>query len=196
MMHSAGFEDVQMEDRWWDEGDAETKDTRRPDITAFNPRDRRRYIIDVVGAWAVQPGGGQGPWRDPGHSANGKAQFKWRSYKGALARQEAGGPGWLTKSTMKQTDVFVPFAFEVGGAMGDESEDFLSEAAKVAEHCRRGVGDLTHWSAMIWGGHWRQRIGVEIARGLARCIERAAAGGRVEGSSARGRSQEWDPSCC
>ena len=41
-------------------------------------------------------------------------------------------------------------------AMGDESEDFLSEAAKVAEHCRRGVGDLTHWSAMIWGGgHWR-----------------------------------------
>lgn len=116
--------------------------------------------------------------------------------KGALARQEAGGPGWLTKSTMKQTDVFVPFAFEVGGAMGDESEDFLSEAAKVAEHCRRGVGDLTHWSAMIWGGHWRQRIGVEIARGLARCIERAAAGGRVEGSSARGRSQEWDPSCC
>ena len=37
--------------------------------------------------------------------------------------------------------------------VGDESEDFLREAAKVAEHCRRGVGDLnlTHWSAMIWG---------------------------------------------
>ena len=69
-----------MEDRWWDEGDAGTKDTRRPDITAFNPRDRRRHVIDVVGAWAVQQGGGQGPWRDPGHSANGKAQFKWRSY--------------------------------------------------------------------------------------------------------------------
>ncbi len=85
---------------------------------------------------------------------------------------------------------------EVGGALGDESEDFLREAAKVAEHCRRGVGDLTHWSAMTWGGHWRQRIGVEIARGLARCIERAATGGRVEGSSARSRSQEWDPSCC
>ena len=26
--------------------------------------------------------------------------------------------------------------------------------------------------------------------------ERAAAGGRVEGSSTRSRSQEWDPSCC
>ena len=45
---SAGFEDVQMEDRWWDEGEAEAKDTRRPDVTAFNPRDRRRYVIDVV----------------------------------------------------------------------------------------------------------------------------------------------------
>ena len=30
----------------------------------------------------------------------------------------------------------MPFAFEVGGAVGDESEDFLSEAAKVAEHCK------------------------------------------------------------
>ena len=54
----------------------------------------------------------------------------------------------------------MPFAFEVGGAMGDGPEDFLSEAAKVAEHCRRGVGDLARWSAMIWGGtlaaaHWR-----------------------------------------
>ena len=28
--------------------------------------------------------------------------------------------------------------------MGGESEDFLSEAAKVAEHCRRGVGDDDH----------------------------------------------------
>ena len=61
---------------------------------------------------------------------------------------------------------------------------------------------VEHWFAMIWGGHWWQRIGVEIARGLARCIERAAAslrvtaGGRVEGSSARSRSQEWDPGCC
>ena len=37
MMESAGFEDVVIEDRWWDEGDGEAKDTRRPDITAFNP---------------------------------------------------------------------------------------------------------------------------------------------------------------
>ena len=72
----------------------------------------------------------------------------------------------------------------------------MHEAVKVAEHCRNGVGDLSHWSAMNWGGHWRQRIGVEIARGLARCVEWAATGGRVGGSSARSRSLEWDPSCC
>ena len=86
MLKSAGFEDGRanagLQDRWWDEGEAEAKDTRSPDVTAFNPRDtcRRRYVIDVVGgawaAWAVQPGGGQGSWPKAGHSANGKAQIK------------------------------------------------------------------------------------------------------------------------
>ena len=80
MMESAGFEDVVMEDRWWDEGDEEAKDTRRPDITAFNPRIRRRVVIDVVGAWAMQAGGRKdGRWREPGHSANVKALGEWRS---------------------------------------------------------------------------------------------------------------------
>ena len=52
-----------------------------------------------------------------------------------------------------------------------------------------------HWSAMTWGGHWRQRIGVEIFKGVARCVERAASRGRVGGGSATGRTQEWDPHC-
>ena len=84
-----------------------------------------------------------GPW--PLGPANGKAQFKWRSYKGVLARQEAGGPRWLTKSTMKQTDVFVPFAFEVGGAMGDESEDFRQKSSRPGCERRyaRHVDDRT-----------------------------------------------------
>ena len=64
--------------------------------------------------------------------------------------------------------------FEVGGALGTEAEAFMWEAGRVAEYCRKGQGDLQHWSAMSWGGHWRQRIGVEIVRGLARCVERAA----------------------
>ena len=144
----------------------------------------------------MQPGGARGAWRRAGHSADGKALFKWRSYNGALERQKSGDRGWLAASESKDEDIFVPFAFEVGGAWGTEAEEFLKDSKKVAEHCRNGVGDLSHWSAINWGGHWRQRIGVEIARGLARCIERAATGGRVEGSSARSRSQEWDPSCC
>jgi hypothetical protein len=72
MMESAGFEDVQIEDRWWDEGNGEARDTRRPDITAFNPRDRRRYIIDIVGAWALKSGGEEeNGLRRPGHAASG-----------------------------------------------------------------------------------------------------------------------------
>eukprot|EP01043_Picozoa_sp_COSAG02_P104747 COSAG02_NODE_40755_length_401_cov_6.400662_1_plen_88_part_10 len=47
MMESAGFENVVIEDRWWDEGDGEAKDTRRPGITAFNPRTRRWYVLDI-----------------------------------------------------------------------------------------------------------------------------------------------------
>ena len=28
----------------------------------------------------------------------------------------------------------------------------MREAVKVAEFCRKGQGDLQHWSAMSWGG--------------------------------------------
>eukprot|EP01043_Picozoa_sp_COSAG02_P015743 COSAG02_NODE_678_length_18586_cov_39.649375_11_plen_83_part_00 len=53
-------------------------------------------------------------------------------------------------------DLFVPFAFEVGGALGREAEEFLRECTAVAEWKNQGVGDLAHWSSMTWGGHWRQ----------------------------------------
>ena len=46
---------------------------------------------------------------------------------------------------------------------GREAEEFLRECTAVAEWKNQGVGDLAHWSSMTWGGHWRQRIGVEIA---------------------------------
>ena len=64
----------------------------------------------------------------------------------------------------------------VAGALGREAEEFLRECTAVAEWKNQGVGDLAHWSSMTWGGHWRQGIGVEIARGVARCVERAATG--------------------
>ena len=93
-------------------------------------------------------------------------------------------------------DAFVPFAFEVGGALGREAEEFLRECGKVAEWKNQGVGDLAHWSSMTWGGHWRQRIGVEIARGVARCVERAATGGWTGSGTGRGCSHEYDRDCC
>ena len=107
------------------------------------------------------------------------------------------------KATIKQrlqemreaADVFVPFAFEVGGALGSEAEAFLRECTAVAEWKNQGVGDLAHWSSMTWGEHWRQRIDVEIARGVARCVERAATGGWASSGTGRGCSHEYDPDC-
>ena len=194
-MNSAGFEDVEMEDRWWDEGEGEDRETRRPDITAFNPRDRKRYVIDVVGAWSEVPSLDRG-WQRDGVMADVKAKAKWRSYEASLASQANGGRGWLCDGKSKATDEFVPFAFEIGGALGTEAEAFMREAVKVAEFCRKGQGDLQHWSAMSWRGHWSQRIGVEIVRGLARCIERAATGGQTGGhAEGPASSLEWSQDC-
>ena len=92
--------------------------------------------------------------------------------------------------------MFVPFGFEVGGALGKKAQKFLAEARRVAEWKNRGVGDLIHWSSVTWGGHWEQRIGVEIARGVARCVEKAATGGWAGSTSKRYRSHEYDRDCC
>ena len=59
----------------------------------------------------------------------------------------------MCEGKSKSTDEFVSFAFEVGGALGTEAEAFMWEAMKVAEFCRKGQGDLQHWSPMSWGGH-------------------------------------------
>ena len=197
MMESAGFEDVVIEDRWWDEGDGEAQDTRRPDITAFNPRTRRRYVLDIVGAWASKAGGeDEDGQRVAGHAASGKERGKVLSYRGAMKRQDEGGLGWLVKHKSVAKDEFVPFGFEVGGALGAEAEGFLAECVRVAEWKNQGVGDLAFWSSITWGGHWRERIGVEIARGVARCVEKAATGGWGGSAATSGRHHEFDRDCC
>ncbi len=72
----------------------------------------------------------------------------------------------------------------------------MREAVKVAKFCRKGQGDLQHWSAMSWWGHWRQRIGVEIVRGLARIVERAATGDQTGGHvGGPASSLEWSQDC-
>eukprot|EP01043_Picozoa_sp_COSAG02_P013100 COSAG02_NODE_519_length_20760_cov_60.588819_6_plen_263_part_00 len=99
-MISAGFEDVEVEDRWWDEGEGEDRETRRPDITAFNPRDRKRYVIDVVGAWSEVKSLDRG-WERDGVMADVKAKGKWRSYD--VERQaEQDGDGMSYQDFMRK----------------------------------------------------------------------------------------------
>eukprot|EP01043_Picozoa_sp_COSAG02_P039630 COSAG02_NODE_3144_length_7290_cov_18.513559_7_plen_90_part_00 len=57
--------------------------------------------------------------RRPGHAASGKERGKVLSYRGAMRRQEGGGLGWLARGAVVAADVFVPFGFEVGGALGE-----------------------------------------------------------------------------
>jgi len=105
--------------------------------------------------------------------------------------------GWMVKTSLGARDEFVPFAFEVGGALGREAEELIGEAVRVAEYNRKGLGDLAHWSALNWEGHWRQRIGVEIMRGVARCIQRSAdSSSMVASVSGRRRNLEYDRHCC
>ena len=104
-------------------------------------------MIDVVGAWSEVTSLERGRQKE-GVMADVKATAKWRSYEASLASQATGGRGWLCEGKSKATDVFVPFAFEIGGALGTEAKAFMREAVKVAEFCRKGQGDLQHWSAM------------------------------------------------
>ena len=94
-----------------------------------------------------------------------------------------------------ESDHFQNEKLALSGFFKQWLEEFLRECMAVAEWKNQGVGDLAHWSSMTWGGHWRQRIGVEIARGVARCVERAATGGWAGSGTGRGCSHEYDPDC-
>ena len=61
-----------------------------------------------------------------------------------MKRQDEGGLGWLVKHKSVAKDEFVPFGFEVGGALGAKAEGFLAECVRVAEWKNQGV--------IIWRG--------------------------------------------
>ena len=53
--------------------------------------------------------------------------------------------------------------------------------------------DLCGWNAMTWARHWKQRVGVELARGRARLVRaqmRTVESGEADG---QGTTQEFDP---
>eukprot|EP01051_Picozoa_sp_SAG22_P002887 SAG22_NODE_134_length_18372_cov_33.054944_7_plen_78_part_00 len=58
--------------------------------------------------------------------------------------------------------------------------------------------DLYHWSAMVWGEHWRQRLSLGLARGQAGLVLEAIATARSssEGSYGRKASAEYFETDC
>ena len=91
---------------------------------------------------------------------------------------------------------FVPLGFEAGGAFGASTLNFLAEVEKKAG--AQSSADLYHWSAMVWGEHWRQRLGMGLAQGQARLVLGAVAAARSSSEGARGRkaSPEWSLTDC
>ena len=64
---------------------------------------------------------------------------------------------------MAETHQFVALGFEAGGGFGPATLRFLQDVEKVAGE--QSSADLYHWSAMMWGEHWRRQLSLELARG-------------------------------
>ena len=169
LLTAAGFKDVTYEDRRWDAaaGSDEAKH-RRPDIVAFNPVTQQRWVIDVSLAWAPAAEGAKASL-----AARNRERYKVSSYREGMGRRvreaEAGGAqvpeGWVE-------DVFVPLGYEVEGAWGASATWAFEEVVgvKAATVC----ADLTDWSKINFGEHWKRAIAVALANGQAAVISRSA----------------------
>jgi len=74
--------------------------------------------------------------------------------------------------------------------------DFLQELVETAGE--QSSADLYHWSAMVFGEHWGQRLSLVLARGQADLVLGAVAAGRNNNGGAQGRkaSPEWSSTDC
>eukprot|EP01051_Picozoa_sp_SAG22_P019401 SAG22_NODE_3566_length_1633_cov_1.734416_1_plen_115_part_00 len=89
---------------------------------------------------------------------------------------------------------FVPLGFEAGfEAFGPATLDFLAMVGKVASS--QSSADLYHWSAMVWGEHWRQRLSLGLARGQASLALEAVAAARSSSAGSRGRKASAELNC-
>ena len=70
----------------------------------------------------------------------------------------------------QEGDRFIPLAFAARtGAWGQAAKNLWKEMMTMAK--AKGIGaDLWGWNAMTWARHWKQRVGVELARGRARLV--------------------------
>ena len=206
LLADAGWDDVKEEDKWWDtDAPGPGWGHRRPDITAMHPSTGVKHVFDVMIRWATAQTAG----KEAGAGAAWAEAYKEKRYADALGRLddaedalallEGRAPNYTRR------DVFVPLAFEGGGAWGARAKDLLLTCGRRMEGEKH---EVLHWSGMGWGKHWRQRIGVAIARGRARLLVRAATGRALWGSGGRkGRqgkdakrpsplSTEWDQHSC
>ena len=91
---------------------------------------------------------------------------------------------------------FVPLGFEAGGAFGPATRDFVREVARVAG--AHASADLYHWSVVVWGEHWQQRLRLVLARGQASLVLGAVVVARnnAVGASGRKASPEFSETNC
>ena len=126
----------------------------------------------------------------------------WARYVEQLTPEEA--VAWADGEVESELDwglvecphVFVPLGFEAGGCFGPATRDFLREVARVAG--AQASADLYHWSAMVWGEHWQQRLSLVLARGQASLVLGAveAARNNAAGASGRKASPEFSETDC
>ena len=208
LLKNAGFVNVVYEDVWWDSGAAyDDSEHRRPDITCKHPVTGVKLVFDVVVWWGASAGLGE--WGE-GKAAGKRERWKRRRYEramwtryaeqltpeAALAWADSDAESELDWGLVERPHEFIPLGFEAGGAFGPATRDFLREVARVAG--AQASADLYHWSAMVWGEHWQQRLSLVLARGQASLVLDAVAAARNNAAGASGRkaSPEFSETDC
>ena len=166
-----------------------------------------KLVFDVVIWWGASAGLEE--WGE-GKAAGKRERWKRRRYEramwaryveqltpeAALAWADGDEESELDWEPVERPHEFVPLGFEAGGAFGPATRDFLREVARVAG--AQASADLYHWSAMVWGEHWQQRLSLVLARGQASLVLGAveAARNNAAGASGRKASPEFSETDC
>ena len=169
-------------------------------------------ILDIVVYWGVS----EGADADGGaRMANGRARWKIRRYKRAMWARDVEGRSPEEAAEWAEVEVddegedsaeirdyngrhrFVPLAFEGFGAWGESTLRFFEEVCNAAKE--KASADRYHWSAMEFGVHFQQRLGLTLARGQAELVVTAAEDRRANGKTkdkCRTAVHDFHQDCC
>ena len=117
-----------------------------------------KLVFDVVVWWGASARLGE--WGE-GKVAGKWERWKWRRYEWAMWARYVEQPtpevalAWADGDEESELDwglverphEFIPLGFEVGGAFGPSTRDFLREVARVGG--AQASANLYHWSAMV-----------------------------------------------